>query len=482
MVILNFLIPILLALLSFIKPRKFKYIFISIISLGLLINNVFIMLHPQDFKLGEVLNYPIIFKSDPFANIFALMVSTLNLFTNLYSFSYIQMQEKSILEQDLKPKIHFFFTPLAILATLAVAYSANLITLFIFYEILTLVTYPLVIQPLSESAYKAGRIYFGMLFASSSILILFALIYIDMKHGILPFSLSGNLSADFSPKEILMLLICFVFGFSKTAIFPLYLWLPKAMVAPVPVSAILHAVAVVKTGILCLIKVFLYVFGLNLLKQTSNISSLSIDWIAYLSCFTILFASIMGLFQNSVKKILAYSTISNLSYMILGITLLSHKAIVVTFMKLLIHSVAKITLFFSTGIIYLSTYKVKLNELDGVSKLLPLTATLFILASFTVLGFPFTIGYTSLKELYILIPSNKSGIIFCLFAASLFAAAYFFKIIFHILNVESDETIQLIQKPRSIVYTTIATFMLSFLLYHFYSDIEHYLMDFLSHE
>ena len=477
MVILNFIILIISSLASFANSSILRNSIITILSVILIFNNIYALYNPDELVIGNIFDYPIFFRTEPIANIFVLMVSILNFCTNLYSFCYENMQINLPKKNDLNPAIHFFFTPLAILSTIAIAYSANIVTLFIFYEILTLLTYPLVIQPLTEEAFKAGRTYFSVLFMSSSFFILLAIILIEKNHGISSFSTSGTLSSDIPLKEVVLLLICFVFGFSKTAIFPLYSWLPKAMVAPIPVSSLLHAVVVVKTGVFCLIKVFLFVFGLDLLNYTITNSSLSIEWISYLSCFTIIFASIMAILQNSIKKILAFSTISNLSYMILALSFVSQKSIVIAFMKLLIHSISKITLFFSCGIIYLTTHKTKTSELNQLVKKLPITFTLFILAAAIILGLPFTIGYKNQQDIYYLIPNQLPLIQFSLFISAILSFAYFFKIIYKMLAFDRDhDEIILIQDSKLIQIISAITLSLIILLQYYYLDIEIYLM------
>ena len=408
---LNIILPLIASMASFIRPISFNRILLILIGLLLVMANILILLNYQSnsssLVLANILNQQLALRAEPLAIIFSLMVSILWCLTNLYSFFYlipfstsslteasagdrgyleakllrspvaslkrlarddaendIIGQKQSNLEQDLNPKIHFFFTPLAIMASLAIGYSDNLLTLFIFYELLTFSTYPLVIQSFSQLAKKAGKIYLTMLFSSSAFFLLFALIFIDSNYTSSSFKQGGIFSENLEPHIFFFLLICFVFGISKTAIFPLYKWLPEAMVAPTPVSALLHAVAVVKSGIFALIKIFVYLFGIDYLANMHKIFPWTIDWLTLLACFTMLYAGFLALKQDSLKKMLAYSTISQLSYPILALSFTSHQTMIAAFMQMLAHAIAKITLFFAAGIIYINLFiLVKCNPL-----------------------------------------------------------------------------------------------------------------------
>ena len=476
MVILNLILLCIAALSSFIPKRYLSQAIIALTSILLVINNIYLLSHPDSFILADFLGYQIAFQTDALSNIFVLMVSILYCATNFYSFFYLSAQETSNLGKDLHPRIHFFFMPIAIICSLAVAYSNNLMTLFIFYEVLTLSTYPLVIQSFSKSSKRAGRFYFSMLFGSSSILILFALIFIDQNYETINFKLGGIIPQDAEIKDVLLLLICFIFGFSKTAIFPLFGWLPKAMAAPVPVSALLHAVAVVKTGIFALIKVFVYIFGIDYLNSLSQISPWVISWISMLACFTIIFTGFMASIQDTLKKVLAYSTVSQLSYMILALSFVTNEAVVAAFMQMLAHSIAKITLFFVAGIIYLALHKTKINEMQQVFKSLPVAAILFAVASFSIYGMPFSIGYRSIHNIHEIIKHNDVVVI-CLFVSSLFSCYYYSKIIYKMLS--APEQIKEVRSHAisSLLWITSIVFSLSILLAIYFNDIVLYLSE-----
>ena len=475
----NLILPLIAASAVFIKQHRLRQSIISLMSILLVINNGLILLksNSNTLVLTNIFDhYQLALTVEPLAIIFALMVSILYCATNFYSFFYLKAQELTNLGQDLHPKIHFFFMPIAIMASIAIGYAANLLTLFVFYEILTLSTYPLVVQSFSETARKAGKIYLTTLLGSSTFFLMFALIFLDHHHGHSSFKLGGIFEKTNDIKEFILLLVCFVFGFSKSAIFPLYKWLPKAMVAPVPVSALLHAVAVVKSGIFALIKIFVYLFGIDYLHNIHQSFPWAIDWLTILACFTIIFAGFMASRQNSLKKILAYSTISQLSYLILALSFTTSQAIIVAFLQMLAHSLAKITLFFSAGIIYIALHKSKVSEMQGIFKIIPVPVLLFIAGSLSIMGLPLSIGFLTLSKLYKTIPSGEIGIlvIFCLTVSSIFSCYYFAKTIFQMLRPAAEiEPINYEVNNLSII--TAVTFLLSLVLAFYLNDIAKYL-------
>lgn len=459
LLIFNIILPLIASLAAFISCKILSRGLIILVSILLVGNNLLILFSNQNttLVLGNFLSdYQLSLTIEPLSIIFALMVSILYFVTNLYSFAYQDAQENCSLEKDLHSKINFFFTPIAIMASLNIGYSSNLITLFIFYELLTLSTYPLVIQSFSEHARKAGRYYLGILFTSSSFFLLIALIFIDSKYGATSFKLGGVFTEDTDIKDIIILMICFVFGFSKTAIFPLYKWLPKAMVAPIPVSALLHAVAVVKSGIFALIKVFVYFFGIRYLSVIKDQMPEILNSLSLLACFTIIYAGIKACMQTKLKKILAYSTVSQLSYMILALSFINKASVIASFTHMLSHSIAKITLFFSAGIIYISLHKVDINDMRGIVRILPVTVILFILAALSIIGLPVSFGYMTSSMIYNAISCQDligSIAISCLLLSKVLACYYFAKIIFIMLSPNAE----VIMQYHSAKYLTLIT-------------------------
>lgn len=473
--LLNIILPLIASGSAFIKHKYVMRSSIIVASALLCLNNIWMLfcMDNQDVILTHFLDdYQLSINANLYSVLFSLMVTSLYFMTNLYSFVYLDAQENFTLEKDLNPKIHLFFTPIAIMATLNIGYSSNLITLFVFYEVLTLSTYPLVIQSFSENARRAGRYYLGILFTSSAFFLTIALIFIDNKYGSTSFKEGGIFPENTDIKEVILLLICFVFGFSKTAIFPLHRWLPKAMVAPIPVSALLHAVAVVKSGVFALIKVFIYLFGIDFLSKIKQ-SSIALDWIILLACFTIIFSGIKACRQTKLKKILAYSTISQLSYMILSLSFVTPDLVVASFLYLLSHSIAKITLFFSAGIIYIALHKVDINNMKGIVRVLPVPVILFILAAFSIIGLPFTLGGLTGSKIYEAISCDNfigSVAVSCLLISKVLACYYFAKVIFQMISPASEVHI-VHYKPTYLTWITFITFSLSILVIFYFEEI-----------
>jgi multicomponent Na+:H+ antiporter subunit D len=272
---------------------------------------------------------------------------------------------------------------LAIHATMAIAYSGNLMVLFIFYEILTFSTYPLVVHKETKEAMAAGRLYMGLLVGTSFILLLPAIIWVWTLTGTLDFTPGGLLNGRLSPDLAPWMLALFAFGIGKAALMPIHRWLPAAMIAPTPVSALLHAVAVVKAGVFTVLMVVVYIFGIDFLQVTG-----ASVWLAWLAAFTILASSIVAISTDDLKARLAYSTISQLSYVVLGAALATSLAAEGSLMHIVMHATAKITLFFCAGAIYVGARLNKVSELDGLGPRMPLIFIAFFLGALSIIGIP----------------------------------------------------------------------------------------------
>ena len=332
---------------------------------------------PQLILAIPLPNYPILFSPDPLGIMFSLLVSTLWPITSLYAIGYMRQHK------ELNQTRFYCFFALSIAVTQAIALSGNMLTLFIFYEMLTLATFPLVTHAGSKQAKQAGRLYLGILMGTSIMFLLLATIWSANIAGTLAFQADGIFPADTDPFLLNILLLLFVFGTAKAALMPFHRWLPAAMVAPVPVSALLHAVAVVKAGVFTLLKVVIYLFGID------NISLLpAADFLAYLAGFTIVAASLIALKQDNIKARLAYSTIGQLSYIILGTMLATSSSIMGSSMHIVTHAFGKITLFFCAGAILLATHKTRVSELNGIGKQIPITLCCFTLAALSTIGLP----------------------------------------------------------------------------------------------
>ena len=309
---------------------------------------------------------------------------------------------------------------------MGVAFAANLLTLFLFYEILTLSTYPLVAHKGDDKARAGARTYLGILLATSIGLFLPAMMWTYFVAGTLDFRPGGILEGNIGGIGATILLLMFMFGIGKAALIPVHRWLPAAMVAPTPVSALLHAVAVVKAGVFTIAKVVIYIFGLDFLVDVPH------EVIAvYIAGFTIVVASILALRQTNIKRMLAYSTVSQLSYIVLAVLVLTPLSEIGAIVHIVAHAVAKITLFFAAGAIYIASKKTEINQLDGIGFRMPITMGAFAIAAFSMIGVPPTGGFVS--KWYMIAGAFQIDSYFVLIVLTLSTglnAAYFLPIIF----------------------------------------------------
>lgn len=321
---------------------------------------------------------------EPLGMLFALVASFLWIVNSLYSIGYMRGNHEP------RQTSYYVCFAVALAATLGIAFSANLFTLFLFYELLTLSTYPLVVHKQSPEAIRAGRLYLMMLLGSSIILFLTGIIWVYLRTGTVDFRPGGIVSAAFSPGETGLLLALFAFGIGKAALMPIHRWLPAAMVAPTPVSALLHAVAVVKAGVFVVLKVIVYIFGV------AHLSAIGAgDWLIYVAGVTVIIASIVALAQDNLKRRLAYSTVSQLSYVVLAAILLTPLSVVGAAMHIAAHAFGKITLFFAAGSIYTAAHKTEVSELDGIGWRMPWTMGAFAIGALSMIGVPPTAGFVS---------------------------------------------------------------------------------------
>ena len=317
------------------------------------------------------------FRVEPLGMLFSLVASGLWIVTTVYAIGYMRGHH-----EENQTRFYIFFA-IAISAALGVAFSGNMLTLFIFYEVLTLSTYPLVTHHRSEDARKAGRIYLGILMSTSVVFLLFAVIWTWNLTGTLEFTPGGILAGKVGSGTAAILLGLYVFGTGKAAVMPFHRWLPAAMVAPTPVSALLHAVAVVKAGVFTVMKVIVYVFGIDFLTETGT----SI-WLMYVAGATIMIASLVAMTKDNLKARLAYSTISQLSYIVLGAALANSWGVIGGSMHIAMHAFGKITLFFCAGAILVTTHKTEISDMVGIGRTMPVTMIAFLIGSLSVIGLP----------------------------------------------------------------------------------------------
>ena len=317
------------------------------------------------------------FKVEPLGMLFGLVASGLWIVTTVYSIGYMRGH------QEVDQTRFYACFAVAISAAMGVAFASNLLTLFIFYEVLTLSTYPLVTHHRTEAAMRGGRLYLGILLSTSVAFLLLAIIWTWYLAGTLDFRPGGILAGTAEDGTLAVLLGLFAFGTGKAALMPFHRWLPAAMVAPTPVSALLHAVAVVKVGVFTVMKIIVYVFGLELLTKT-GVST----WLMYVAAFTILAASIVALTKDNLKARLAYSTVSQLAYIVLGAALATGAGVLGGSMHIAMHAVGKITLFFCAGAIYVAAHKTEISDMNGIGRTMPVTMAAFFIGSLSVIGLP----------------------------------------------------------------------------------------------
>ncbi len=337
------------------------------------------------FVLVETLpGLPLALKVEPLGMLFALVASALWIVTSLYSIGYMRAHHE-------KNQTRFYAAfAVALASTMGVAFAANMFTLFVCYEVLTLSTYPLVAHSGTEEARRAGRVYLGLLLGTSIGLQLLAIIWTWMVAGTLDFRQGGILAGTASPTTIGILYALYVFGIGKAALMPFHRWLPAAMVAPTPVSALLHAVAVVKAGVFTILKVSVYLFGLDVLADNGIT-----DWLLYVAAATILIASLVAMMQDNLKARLAYSTVSQLGYVVLGAVLANAWGVIGGAMHIAMHAFGKITLFFCAGAVLVATHRTEISQMRGLGRTMPITMGAFLIGSLSIIGFPLLGGMWS---------------------------------------------------------------------------------------
>ena len=314
---------------------------------------------------------------EPLGMLFALVASGLWIVTSLYSIGYMRGHGEGH-----QTRFYACFA-LSIFGAMGVALAGNMFTLFLFYEVLTLSTYPLVSHHQTATAMRGARTYLGVLFTTSVGFLLLAVVWTWVLAGTLDFREGGILAGRASDTVLLVLLALYAFGTGKAALMPFHRWLPAAMVAPTPVSALLHAVAVVKAGVFTVMKVVVYIFGLDLLSSTGIAT-----WLMYAAGFTVVAGSLVAMAQDNLKRRLAYSTVSQLSYIVLGAALANAWGVVGGGMHILMHAFGKITLFFCAGAIYVAAHKTEISDMRGLGRAMPITMTAFLIGALSVIGVP----------------------------------------------------------------------------------------------
>ncbi|MDZ7779837.1 MAG: proton-conducting transporter membrane subunit [Gemmatimonadota bacterium] len=379
---------------------------------------------PQVTLIEMVPGISLMLEVEPLGMIFAGVAALLWPINSLYSIGYMRGNHE-------KKQTRFYVCfAVAIGSAMGVAFAGNLVTLFVFYEMLTLSTYPLVTHKGTESSMKAGRVYLGILISTSIGLFLLGILLTHALTGSVDFEQGGILEGHVEGPLVGLLLALFMFGIGKAAIMPVHRWLPAAMVAPTPVSALLHAVAVVKAGVFSVVKIVVYVFGIDFLAGQGGTG-----WLVYASGFTVLAASIVALRilmqQGNLKRMLAYSTVSQLSYVVLAAALFAPMAAAGAALHIVAHAFGKITLFFAAGSIHTAAHKDDIRQLRGVGRRMPWTMGAFTIGALSMIGLPPAGGFIS--KWYMMLGAFQAEhmvAVGILVASTLLNGAYFVPIIY----------------------------------------------------
>ncbi len=358
---------------------------------------------------------------DTLGYVFAVVASVLWVLTSFYSIGYVRGAGEK------KQTRYFASFALCLSATIGICFSANLLTFVVFFEILTLATYPLVIHKETPAALAAARKYLAYTLPAG-LTLLFAVAWsVSATGGDTDFVPGGFLgSTDLSETSLRWLFLLFVLAVGvKAGIMPLHSWLPAAMAAPTPVSALLHAVAVVKAGVFGVLRVTGYVFGPELLREIDVWTVLA--WVA---AITLTVGSLLAMRQDNLKRRLAYSTVAHLSYIVLGAALLTTASWSGAVMHLMFHATMKITLFFCAGAIYVRAHKENISDMHGIGRQMPITMLAFAVGSLGLAGVPGVNGFVS--KWYLAVGSMQADqAIFMglLLLSGVLNAAYFFPIV-----------------------------------------------------
>ena len=408
------------------------------------------------------------FVLEPLGAVFAGIASSLWIINSLFTIGYMRGNNE-------KNQTRFYTcVAIAIAAAMGIAASGNLVTLFVFYEILTVSTFPLVTHKGDAKARKGGRIYIGILMATSLGFLLPAIIGTYYFAGTTDFMVGGLFEGAISPAVAGVLLFLFAFGIGKAALMPIHPWLPNAMVAPTPVSALLHAVAVVKAGVFTMLKVVLYVFGADLVQQTGAGTML-----AYVAAFSIVAASVIALRKDNLKARLAYSTVSQLSYITLGAMLAAPAALIGGGLQIVMHAWGKITLFMCAGAIYTAAHRTNISQLNGLGRKMPWVFGAFLVGSASIIGLP-PLGGSWPKFMLMVgaLDSGKAVLMGALILSSLLNVAYLTPVAIRgfMKAPDNPEEDAKIVTPIWVVIPPVITAIGAFVLFFFAGDIIDYLM------
>lgn len=370
----------------------------------------------------------LLLRVDALSLLFVSLSAFLWLLTTIYAIAYLRG----------KPHLSRFFGffSLCVAATTGIAFSGSLISFLIFFELLTLSTWPLVVHKQDKKSIAAGRSYLAYALPASTVLLI-AIVWLESAVGPIEFVNPGDLR-QLSDTSLRVIFVLFIVGLGvKAALVPLHGWLPAAMAAPAPVSALLHAVAVVKAGAFGVMRIVLDVFGLDRMAELGLALPL-----AALASFTILWGSARALNQVEIKKRLAFSTVSQVSYIVLGIALASPFAVIGGLVHLVHQGLMKITLFFCAGIYDERASIRRIEQLDGIGPHMPWTSLCFSLGAIGMVGLPPTAGFVTKIYLGIgAVQAEAFWVLAVLAASTLLNAAYFLPLVYRIWFLEPGQAI-----------------------------------------
>jgi multicomponent Na+:H+ antiporter subunit D len=437
------------------------------LSVGGLMTSVLAGTPPALHLIDVAPGLAIAFEIEPLGMLFALVASALWIVNSVYSIGYMRANDE--------PRQTGFYVCFAVAlgSTIGLAFAGNLFTLFLFYEALTLSTYPLVAHKGDREAIRAARLYLLLLLGTSLVLFLPAIVATWVLAGTLDFTPGGILVRNASPPLLAALLALYVFGIGKAAMMPLHFWLPAAMVAPTPVSALLHAVAVVKAGVFTVLKVVVYVFGLDTLTASG-----ANEWLIFAASASLLGASLIALSRNNLKARLAYSTISQLAYVVLAAVLATTTSIIGGGLQIATHAAGKITLFFCAGAIYTAHHLTEVPQLRGIGRKMPITMSAFLVGSLSIIGLP-PFGGTWSKWALALgaLDAGYVIVVGVLMISSLLSVGYLLPIVargFFLAPpaVTSGDGVAIEEAPLPCVLALSASAILCFVLFFFAGQIE----------
>ena len=366
---------------------------------------------------------------DPAGMVFACVAATLWLLTSVYSIGYMRGHGEE------NQTGYFAAFAMCLSAATGLCFAANLLTFFIFFEVLTVATYPLVVHYRDDEAVASGRKYLAYTLISGQIFFA-AIVIVYAVSGTMDFKPGGFLTADMLPMPWALIVFFMMVGAGivKAGVMPLHSWLPAAMVAPTPVSALLHAVAVVKAGAFCTLRVVLYVFGPELAKDCGGAQLL-----AWMAVFTIIVSSFIAMRKTNLKARLAFSTVGQLSYIVLGICILTPFSTAGALYHIVAHAFMKITLFMAAGAIFVTTHKKDITEMVGLGRRMPVTMGAFAAASIGIAGFPFFAGFVSKANIIFgAVEAGQPLFVATLIASALLALAYLMPVVLIAFKKEVD--------------------------------------------